>query len=585
MRVRIPNLTFGMVVSMAITTGLAFGQTANIVAPPQGGVVIGLSGNLGYLYGGTIGVTLALEPSDDVELFTFDMTSGNVLDQVDVTAVFGLEVVRGGGKAASPAPTLSSGPFDAAIWARREAATAKTLSSGFSATLSFPVYLQTFPSKGLVAVYGRETRGVPARNQQVAMFSANSQGLLTMLWQQSYQSPGVAPQGIYPTATFNSDGSGLYVLYMFAPPGSGGEVDSAPPGSGSAAGPVSTVALLNTADGTTAGSTAVPNFALLGGGIADDPMSKRVVLLTGSIIYVIPEDQNNVAISSTIQPDPQLTDGATITSLVGIADGQYAISYAFTGFPNHPADSLFLSTDLNSGVTTQALAPDSLEMPYSNLIVFDPVGGRVIVPYSIKVTLLDSGQAFLFSTGGNKVSLIPVSADGSLTKAAQASLPKNKTNPAVIENTCNAVASATGTMVFVAASNGVMFTVDATTGAVINSVSLDPTQLVWISLDEATNQLVFNDGKTLGIIAAPDQPTVSSVTVKDGQMSIKGNNFLSGATVTINGKNAPIAPGGISGHEIIIDHNHSLNRGRQASVMVTNPDKRVSRPFNFRNGE
>jgi hypothetical protein len=158
--------------------------------------------------------------------------------------------------------------------------------------------------------------------------------------------------------------------------------------------------------------------------------------------------------------------------------------------------------------------------------------------------------------------MIPVTSDGALETAAAATLPANATPAAVIENACNAVASATGAMVFVATQNGAMFAIDSATGAIVNSVQLDPASLVWISSDTATNQLVFNNGKTLGIIPAPDTPMISGVTAKDDRMVIEGANFLSGATVSVNGKVVPVKAGGNSGREIVPEQS-SFQSGRQ----------------------
>jgi hypothetical protein len=400
MRMKRAALTLVVIVLLVLIRGSVFGQSVITVTTPEAGIVGGLAPQMEYLYGGKIGTTLALEPDGDLEVFTFDMASGNVLDQSDITSVVGPEIV-GSSSTLGAAQTFGARSGRMAAFGPmrfKPAATKKGLSNGLSFSIFDLIGLRTFDSSGLIAVYGLDTIGVPARTQQVVMFSSDPLGHLSRLWEQSYPSPGGAlPSETYPLVAFNSDGSGLYVQYSFFPANSTFFQ--------------SNIALLNAADGTTVGSVPVPHPTTITG-LADDALSKRLIVLDLNTLLMIPEEPDQVAISKTVPvSDSLIPKGGLLSSLIGIADGRFAVTYGFTGLPvsrvSNAGDSIFFSTDLDSGLTTHGLAPDAAQVPYSSNITFDPAGGRVIVPYSLAATPSQFGNIGVpvIMQGGSRVSM------------------------------------------------------------------------------------------------------------------------------------------------------------------------------------
>ncbi|HEY6328829.1 MAG TPA: hypothetical protein VI756_05795 [Blastocatellia bacterium] len=564
------SLIVGILVLFAVTRPIVFAQSTITVTPPGGSTNQGLVSQIAYVHGGTIGVALALDPQDNVLLFTFSMQNGNVLDQADLTPILGPEVVARGTRSDDLYNKLAHGSGLADMLSSRRAskpiADANRLENPSFDFLVNLASVQTFDSLGLIAVSGEDAIGVPSRTQHVIMFSSDTQGNLSKLWDQSYASTGGAPGPTYPVVAFNSGGSGLYVLTYSAPVGA----------------PVatSTVSLLNVADGTTAASLQLPNSDSLAVGLADDTQNKRLVVLVNPFLYTITEQSNNVAIAGTFKVSVPSVSTSLVSTLLGIAGGQFAITYGWTGLPLPlSGNSIFFSTDLDSGKTISGVVGDKGGFPFANNIVFDPVGGNVLVPYSIMIVPVSSVEFFEFF-GSSRLSIAPVASSGRLMKAVQTELPLDSNGTDLIAGSTNAIASSTGAMVFVATLDGTMFTLDAKTGAVINSIALDPSNLDWISLDSATNQLVFNNGTVLGVIPAPDQPSISAVTVADHRLTIEGFNFLSGGTVTLNGQIVAARPGSRPGREIVIDGEKAVfARGQPLSVVVTNPDKLASVPF------
>jgi len=544
--------------------GRAQALTSKVVISPLDGVPADAPQRLAVAYAGTIGFTTVMDPGDfSWRLFSFSTSTGQIADRVDLTADFG-----------------------------------KGLNGG-----NLLIALVADDTTGLVAAVGRDAGAI----QKVVMFASDPAGHLSRRWA-LVLSAAIGPE-IFPSVAFNDDGTRLYVDYVVAQPwmsktsagrpkperltqnqvhvhrsGGSSVLDLVGlPSADDSQGAVDHVALLRTSDGSLSDEAQVGGGRFLRGMMFDKP-NNRLIMTVDATLYLVPGDPDHLTLATKIGPVGDRQDPLGPSSLIGLQDGRFLISYG--GFiaddsgNGEGSANFFFSTDLEGGTTT-ALAVNGLALPSSDSVTMDSPARTVLVPYSFKAQI-SKGSVTVMSKGSHLVDLISIKEDGSLERRGSANLPKTPAQANLITLFNNVVISASGAMAFVSTASGNMFTLDTQTGEVVNRISLDPQFLTYLVLIQQTDKIVFNNGNSLMIMDAPDRPLVSGMTVKAGRSVIRGANFLQGVRVTVNGVDVVGAdrsatdPGG----ELIIPKGkRDFPPGQQFNVVIINRDGSVSDDF------
>jgi hypothetical protein len=532
----------------------------NITTVPLPQPFVGLSFAVGFVHSGTLGLVSTSSPDGSSSLVSFSMSTGQISDSADLTNDFGVFSKNSG----APTPQFE--------------------------------YVLAFDSSGLVAVYGEDGSG----NEKIVMFECSQAGALSKLWVQSLPTLLTIPST--PSVQFNSDGSRLYAYYQLVTDASvaegadalslagraneGGRRSLPHLVSGSRIGVVQPsqvvrigntyAVLINTADGSIEDTFQVPTTGIDNGlvwGFIFDVQSDRLAASVGTSIYIFQDVPDHVSLTAKFSP-PAIS--GTSASPIGVVGGRFLVSCG--GGPE------FFSTDLGTGATTTLLISGNIS-PYSNTMGVDQPGRSILVPYSFKQRI--RGNDIQLNLSGTPVfDILSVADDGALTRSSRTVLPPSgASEPNVFRLADNAAPSVSGAMCFLPTISGNMFTVDVETGQIVNQVNLAPGALLFfLTLDAATDQIVFGAGYSLEIVDAPDHPVISGVDVKDAETIIKGASFLSGATVTINGESAPIVPGAAStpGQKITVGRGKAdFGKGQQFTVVVTNRDGLSSNSFQF----
>jgi hypothetical protein len=536
------------------------------VSLPQGDTTLGIASQVGFVHSGTLGLIPAQSPDGSSTLFSFSMSTGQIAGSADLTADFGVFASTG---------------------------------SASQSALQYE-YLQAFDSSGLVAVYGQDGAG----NQKVVMFECDQTGILSRLWAQSFPAPPSLPST--PAVQFNSDGSRLYTYYTVTVDASTAAAAEVPLACGGALTketgrffrPLvweggaramrqpevlrivnSYIVLVNSVAGSVSDTFQIPTTPVDAGaveGLAFDVQSDRLVALVGASIYVFQDVPNQVSLTAKIG---FVENEVGVASPIGIVGGRFLASYG--GGPIKPGGNYFFCTDLEAGTSTSVFVPGNI-LPFANNMNIDQAASSILVPYSLILTV--HGDDLDLVIGTRKFDTLSISSNGTIGRSSRTILPPSHTSATnTFKNGDNAIPSKSGAMCFLAVWSGNMFTVDAETGDVVNQMNLAQSPLEYLILDSATDQIVFNAGSSLEIIDAPDHPTISVVAVERSQTTITGANFLSGATVTINGVSVPLAPTqSLPSNVIIVGMGKAdFPKGQRLAVVVTNRDGLSSNSFSF----
>jgi hypothetical protein len=535
------------------------------VGLPQGDTTLGIAAQVAFVHSGTLGLIPAQSPDGSSTLFSFSMSSGQIFGSSDLTADFGVG------------------------------------SSSGSAIQNPLEYLQAFDSSGLVAAYGQDSSG----SQKVVMFECDQAGGLSRLWAQSFPSP--PGSSTTPSVQFNSDGSRLYTYYTVSADASdtaAAEVVSRPEGgltggSGRSLPPLiwetearpawltesqetinSYLVLINSVDGSVGDTFQIPTTPIDSGpvhGLVFDVQSDRLIAMVGASIYVFQDLPKQVSLITKISPT---ADAGGAASPIGVVGGRFLASFA--GLEFKPSGDYFFCTDLDHGTTTSLFIAGDIA-PFGNLMSIDQSSNSILVPYSLIITI--HGDDIDIVIGTRKFDTLSISGNGIIARSSRTVLPPSHASATnAFKNGDNATPSKSGAMCFLAVWSGSMFTIDTETGAVVNQTNLAPSPLKYLTLDTATDQMVFNAGSTLEIMDVPDRPIISGVAVKGKQTTISGANFLSGATVTISGINTALVNSSqpVPGREIIVGLGKAdFPKGRQFNLVVTNRDGLSSGSFSF----
>jgi hypothetical protein len=548
-----------------INLGATFGKGSRLTFPVDDGALSVLPDFAASLFGGRIGFTLAFTGSPlSVKLFSFSLVESAIVDQVDLEAEF-----REGTDTALPR-----------------------------------AYLKVNESSGLVLVYGQHADGT----QRLVALRAQSDGHLQRLWNVSL--PVNAPLAVGSDLAISADGSRIgWIYYLPTSPqlrSANLEIRQIDEFAKAKERPVlvrslrhGTLSNCNTSDlvpnaqvayerhlgliraedGVQLASIGLSTATVFASVYFDDPHN-RIVALADQIAYVFEPGLDALAIQTTINAQ------TTSPNLIGVgisANGRFLIAYG--GYQIGPSTNVYVTFDLNVGNFSELDLTEPL-FPISNGFTFHPQTGVVFAPLLAMLQGGPGGSGTLRIGGTREGDVLALSPDGSLSRIAEFQIPKHSEGNEeenALSGFSNVEVSETGALAFIPSRNGHLFTFDAVSGEIIGDKTIG-SELSSILLIEASKRLLASDfsSNRILVLEIETAPVIASIKVKKHKTVVNGENFLSGAQVSIDG--APVGgatrseanPGG----QLVLSlGKKDFPRGRDLSFIVTNRDGRDSKPF------
>lgn len=213
----------------------------------------------------------------------------------------------------------------------------------------------------------------------------------------------------------------------------------------------------------------------------------------------------------------------------------------------------------------------------------------LLVPLSLKFKRTDNDKIREVRDKSRRSIILTFSADGTLSKAAVALIPKRSPDSSklnIIGSSSSIGVSATGALGLLSSGNGRVFAFDNLSGEIVNDLSVNPSGgLSSIQLLDPPGVIVFSSGgNKLVFVDVSTGPIIDAVEVLSTSTLIKGANFLSGARVQIDGVDIGVAGRNPDhpGREVTIQRGKKdFPRGQEFTVVVTNRDGVFSKPFTF----
>jgi hypothetical protein len=549
-----------------------FGKESVLMFPVDDGALLAAPGFAASLFGGRVGLALSITGSpQSVKLFSFGVVESAIVDQVDLETDFG--------ESASPFLPLAN--------------------------------LKVNESSGLVLVYGQNADGT----QRLVALKAGLDGHLQRLWNISLPVNALLAAGS--DLAISTDGSRIGWIY-YLPTSS---QTSSPFLSRSAdremqridefaqtkrerpvlvrASPSQTpgfwnagdlredaqvpferhLGLIRAEDGVQLDSVELSTATIFASVYFDD-LHDRIVALADQIAYVFEPDLDALAIQRTINAETIAPD---LTGVGVSADGRFLVAYG--GYLIGTSSNVYVTFDLELGQFLELDLNEPLS-PISNGFTFYPRTGVVFAPLLGAFQAGPSGGGSFRIGGTREGDILALSPDGTLSRIANFKIPKHSNGDSeenALSGYSNVEVSESGALAFIPSRNGHLFTFDASSGEIIEDNTIS-SELKSILLIEASNRLLASDFSSNRILVLQSEtaPVISSVKVKKHKTLVNGENFLSGAQISIDGGSLGVAtrsaenPGG----QLVLSlGKKDFPRGRDFSFVVTNRDGRDSQPF------